>query len=109
MVCGVFAVRGVIRLADRRARGAMSAADRVIRVLVDEPAIDKTFDYLLPGALAGAVGVRLGTMVRVPLHGRRVGAWVVGLNVEPAVPKDDLLAVTRVSSAGPPRELLSLA
>ena len=87
----------------------MSAADRVIRVLVDEPAIDKTFDYLLPDALAGAVGVRLGTMVRVPLHGRRVGAWVVGLNVEPAVPKDDLLAVTRVSSAGPPRELLSLA
>ncbi len=87
----------------------MSVADRVIRVLVDEPAIDKTFDYLLPGALAGAVGVRLGTMVRVPLHGRRVGAWVVGLNVEPAVPVDHLLAVTRVSSAGPPRELLSLA
>ena len=87
----------------------MSVADRVIRVLIDEPAIDKTFDYLLPGALAGAVDVRLGTMVRVPLHGRRVGAWVVGLNVEPAVPIDHLLAVTRVSSAGPPRELLSLA
>ncbi len=83
--------------------------DRVIRVLIDEPAIDKTFDYLLPGALAGADGVRLGTMLRVPLHGRRVGAWVVGLNVEPAVPIDHLLSVTRVSSAGPPREVLSLA
>ncbi len=87
----------------------MSVADRVVRVLVDEPAIDKTFDYLLPGTLTGAIGVRLGTLVRVPLHGRRVGAWIVGLNVEPAVPIDHLLAVTRISSAGPPRELLSLA
>ena len=87
----------------------MSVADRVIRVLVDEPAIDKTFDYLLPGTLAGASAVRLGSMVRVPLHGRRVGAWVVGMNVEPAVPVDHLLAITRVSSAGPPRELLSVA
>jgi primosomal protein N' (replication factor Y) (superfamily II helicase) len=84
-------------------------AGRVVRVLVDEPAIDKTFDYLLPESLIGSSDVRLGSLVRVPLHGRRVGAWVVGLNVVPAVPMESLLSVTKVSSFGPPREILSLA
>ena len=82
---------------------------RVVRVLIDVPAIDKTFDYLLPDSLVGASDARLGTIVRVPLHGRRVGAWVVGINVEPAVSLSHLVAVTKVSSVGPPRELLSLA
>ena len=89
--------------------GDEAAASRVVRVLVDVPAIDKTFDYLLPDALPGAADVRLGTIVRIRLHGRRVGAWVVGVNVVPAVPIGELLAVTKVSSFGPPRELLSLA
>lgn len=92
-----------------RARPSEPSAGRVVRVLPDEPALNKTFDYLLPDALAGASGVRLGTMVRVPLHGRRVGAWVVGVNVDPAVAREQLLAVAKVSSDGPPRELLSLA
>ena len=86
-----------------------AAPGRVVRVLVDVPAIDKTFDYLLPDTLAGAADVRLGTIVRVRLHGRPVGAWVVGVNVVPAVPIGELLAVTKVSSFGPPRELLALA
>ncbi len=103
--------------AGRRARqagagavdGGPVVAGRVVRVLPDEPALNKTFDYLLPDALAGAAEVRLGTMVRVPLHGRRVGAWVVGVNVDPAVDRKQLLAVAKVSSDGPPRDLLSLA
>ena len=48
-------------------------------------------------------------MVRVPLHGRRIGAWIVGLNVEPAVDVAQLLSVAKISSDGPPRELLSVA
>jgi primosomal protein N' (replication factor Y) (superfamily II helicase) len=87
----------------------MSAVGRVVRVLVDVPAIDKTFDYLLPDALTGAADVRLGTLVRVPLHGRRVAAWIVGLNVDPAVDAAHLLSVAKVSSFGPPRELLGLS
>lgn len=87
----------------------MTEPGRIIRVLIDVPAIDKTFDYFLPDGLAGASDVRLGTVVRVPLHGRRVGAWVVGINVAPAVPIAQLVSVTRVSSVGPPRELLSMA
>ncbi len=102
----------------RRARGGVTdglapsdvaVLGRVVRVLPDEPGLNKTFDYLLPDSLSGSAEVRLGTMVRVPLHGRRVGAWVVGVNVDPAVPREHLLAVARVSSDGPPRELLSLA
>jgi primosomal protein N' (replication factor Y) (superfamily II helicase) len=87
----------------------MSAVGRVVRVLVDVPAIEKTFDYILPDAVAGASEVRLGSMVRVPLHGRRVAAWVVGLNVAPAIDAAELLAILKVSSIGPPRELLGVA
>ena len=39
--------------------------------------IDKPFDYLVPSDLDGRVQV--GTSVRVPLHGRRVGGWVVSV------------------------------
>ena len=42
---------------------------RVVRVLPDVPAIDRTFDYSVPDALGDRV--RVGTMVRVPLSGRR--------------------------------------
>ena len=51
-----------------------------MRVL-PEGSIDKTFDYLVPPD--DAERVRVGTMVRVSLHGRRVAAWVVAEDVEP--------------------------
>lgn len=53
-----------------------------VRVVTDVAALDKEFDYLIPDALAGRVGV--GTMVRVRLAGRRVGGWVVASDVVPA-------------------------
>ncbi len=43
----------------------------VVRVRPDEPAIDKTFDYLVPPAMSEQI--RVGTVVRIALHGRRVG------------------------------------
>ena len=43
---------------------------RVCRVQPDVPAVTRAFDYLVPPALADLV--RVGTIVRVPLHGRRV-------------------------------------
>lgn len=52
-----------------------------MRVVTDVAALDKEFDYLVPETLTGTVDV--GTMVRVVLSGRRVGAWVVATGVEP--------------------------
>src|SRR4029079_11242453 len=47
----------------------------VARVLPDVAGLDKAFDYLVPEHLQ----VRVGTLVRVELHRRRVGGWGVAL------------------------------
>ncbi|HKY17211.1 MAG TPA: hypothetical protein VJM33_19950 [Microthrixaceae bacterium] len=80
---------------------------RVVRVLPDVPAIDREFDYLLPGALAGARSVGVGAMVRVPLHGRRVGGWVTAIDVEPELGVT-LVSVAKVSGVGPSPEMIEL-
>ncbi|HEU5301459.1 MAG TPA: hypothetical protein VFW06_04380 [Acidimicrobiia bacterium] len=82
-------------------------AARVVRVLPDVPALDRALDYLVPDDLGAALAV--GTIVRVPLHGRRVRGWVVALDVEPATPVERLLPIRAVVSAGPPAELVALA
>ncbi len=53
----------------------------MVRVLPDVPAIDRTFDYLVPDSVGDQV--RVGTMVRIQLGPRRVGGWVVADDVEP--------------------------
>ena len=75
---------------------------RVVRVRVDEPAVDKPFDYTAPD------DVRVGDVVRVALHGRRVGGWVVALDVTPPAGVD-LKPVAKVSGWGPPAEVIALA
>ncbi len=77
-----------------------------MRVLPDEPAIAKTFDYLVPDALDAEV--RVGSMVRIALHGRRVGGWVVADQVEPPVGVS-LRPLAKVTGWGPPADLLDLA
>jgi primosomal protein N' (replication factor Y) len=52
----------------------------IVRVHVDVPALDRDFDYAVPDKLAAAM--RVGTIVRVPLHGRRVRGWVTAVGVE---------------------------
>ena len=42
------------------------------------PGSTSTFDYLVPGRCC-ATSCAVGSMVRVALHGRRVGGWVVAL------------------------------
>ncbi len=104
----------------------------VVRVLPDEPGLNKTFDYLLPKSFVfgdtgigvsdeithakvtphtynGAELVRLGTVVRFSLHGRRVGGWIVGVAVEPATDRAKLKPLAKLSGFGPGEELLSLA
>jgi primosomal protein N' (replication factor Y) len=93
-------------LFDGSAAEAPAAAERVVRVLPDVPAIDKTFDYLVPDALGDQV--RVGTVVRVELHGRRVGGWVVA---DPVTPPQGvrLRPIAKVTGWGPSAELIELA
>jgi primosomal protein N' (replication factor Y) (superfamily II helicase) len=86
--------------------GTGSPPPLVVRVLPDPPAIAKTFDYTVPAGMAGEV--RVGSVVRVNLHGRRVGAWVVAVGVEP--PAGVTLApIAKVTGWGPGPELIELA
>ncbi len=82
----------------------------VVRVHPDLTAVPREFDYSVPEALTGAGGVtlRVGTIVRVPLHGRRVRGWVVATGVTPGTAAERILPVTKVVGAGPPADLLDL-
>ena len=78
----------------------------IVRVLVDEPAIDKAFDYLVPDTLGDQV--RVGDRVRVALGPRRVGGWVVEVGVAP--PQGvELKPLARWSGRGPGVDLIDLA
>ncbi len=76
------------------------------RVRPDEPAIDKLFDYAVPDAMVDHV--RVGTVVRIALQGRRVGGWVVADDVEPP-PDVELQPLAKVTGWGPPPQLFDLA
>ncbi|MGP8060859.1 MAG: hypothetical protein ACLP9C_14635 [Acidimicrobiales bacterium] len=75
-------------------------------MLPDVPAVHRAFDYRVPERWRHQVGV--GTRVRVRLHGRAVGGWVLDADVEP--PEGvELLALVAVSGLGPPPAVLALA
>ena len=52
--------------------------------------------------------MRIGTIVRVPLHGRRVRGWVVADGVEPEAERSELRPLAKVVSTGPSPEVLEL-
>jgi primosomal protein N' (replication factor Y) len=72
----------------------------------DVPALDRVLDYTLPEAMAPDVGV--GTIVRVPLQGRRVRGWVVDVDRSPP-PGVRLRPIAKVTGRGPSPELIELA
>ena len=81
-------------------------------VLPDVTGLDKTFDYLVPDDLA--VTVRPGSLVRVDLHGRRVGGWVLRVgeaseSLLADVGVERLVPLRRWSGHGPSEEVLELA
>ncbi|MGQ0832042.1 MAG: hypothetical protein ACT4OV_10230 [Microthrixaceae bacterium] len=79
---------------------------RVVRVLPDVAAIDKTFDYLVPEPIRDQV--RVGDLVRIDLHGRRVGGWIVELDAQP--PEGvELRPIAKRTGLGPPPEIIELA
>lgn len=80
---------------------------RVCRVVPDVTAVERAFDYLVPPEL-GAL-VRVGSVVRVPLHGRRVRGWVVADDVEPEAPGERLRPLLAAVSEGPRPDVVELS
>ncbi len=72
----------------------------------DVPALSKLFDYAVPEGWTDDVVV--GTRVRVALHGRRVGGWVVDDDVTPPEGVEPL-PLSRWSGWGPPPAVVDLA
>lgn len=80
---------------------------RVCRVVPDVTAVDRAFDYIVPPEF-GAL-VRVGAVVRVPLHGRRVRGWVVADDVKTDAPGKRLRPLLAAVSEGPPSDLVELS
>lgn len=82
---------------------------RIARVLPNVTGLDKSFDYLIPDEMSA--NVRVGTVVRVDLHGRRIGGWVTAILDSPArgLSLESLKPVAKVSGYGPGWDLIELA
>ena len=81
-----------------------------MRVLTDVAAVDREFDYEVPAAWhrdGRAAKLAIGTMVRVALQGRRVGAWVTACDPEPT--PWQLRPLSKLVGVGPSAELVDLA
>ena len=83
---------------------------RVVQVLPDVSGLDRQFSYLSP------VDLGLGDRVRVPLHGRIVAGWVIGIEGSQAGRSDSgspvvdqLKEISSRSGVGPSDELVDLA
>ena len=81
----------------------------IARVVPDVTGLDKQFDYSIPPDLSARVGV--GTIVRVELHGRRIGGWVAAVSNEPSEGRsvESLKPIAKVTGHGPAPELFELA
>ncbi|MXZ77106.1 MAG: hypothetical protein F4Z06_02365 [Acidimicrobiia bacterium] len=79
-----------------------------VRVLTDVLAIDREFTYTVPEGWADDPRFGVGAVVRVVLHGRRVGGWITEMGVE-APGEVDLTPLAKLSSLGPGRELIDLS
>ena len=77
----------------------------VVGVVPDVPAMDRVLDYRVPESLASQVTP--GTVVRVPLHGRRVRGWVVATGAASRSP-GRLLEVAATSGMGPDGDVIDL-
>jgi primosomal protein N' (replication factor Y) (superfamily II helicase) len=81
----------------------------VASVVPDVTGLDKHFDYLVPPDLAAQVDV--GTIVRVELHGRRIGGWVASISTATTDgrPIGSLKPIAKVTGHGPAADLFELA
>ena len=80
-------------------------------MLPDVVGIDREFDYVVPTgweADGRADRIEVGSMVRIPLSGRRIAGWVTAVDVEPE-PGVRLVPLAKLSGMGPSADLLELA
>lgn len=80
-------------------------------MLPDVAALRREFDYAVPDAWhrdGRAARVAVGTMVRMDLHGRRVGGWVTAIDPEPQAGVE-LRPLTKLSGVGPSADVVDLA
>ena len=86
-----------------------TTAVRTVRVRTEVAALPKTFDYAVPAAWDH--DVRVGTRVRVPLHGRSVRGWVVatGAGATEAPSGRELLPLKSWLGWGPPEDVIDVA
>lgn len=84
----------------------MSIDPLVATVVPDVTGLDKEFDYLIPDDLS--THVHVGTIVRVDLHGRRIGGWVRSIGLSDR-PHDSLKPIVKITGHGPAPELFDLA
>ncbi len=75
-------------------------------MLPDVAGFERELDYEVPPALAGEV--RAGSVVRIPLQGRRVRGWVVAYPVAP-VEGLTLRPLAKVTGWGPEPDLIDLS
>jgi primosomal protein N' (replication factor Y) len=73
------------------------------RVLPNVTGLDKAFDYVVSD-----IEVQVGDVVRIELHGRRVGGWVIAVD-PPDVHDIVLKPITKWSSCGPGRDVVELS
>ena len=89
------------------ATGTAARGTGTVRVRTEVAALAKTLDYAIPAGWAH--DVRVGTRVRVPLHGRTVRGWVVDDDVAAAPNGIDVLPLKSWLGWGPPPSLLDVA
>ena len=83
------------------------AGARVVRVVPDVPALDKTFDYLVPETLGAEVRVGThGARAAARPPGRRLGGRPTTSSRPTGVP---LQPIAKVTGWGPPPDLIDLA
>ncbi len=83
----------------------------VVRVLPDVVGLDKRLYYAVPDTwhADGRAGrLAVGSIVRIPLGGRRERGWVTGVDVEPP-PGMELKPLAKLTGMGPPADVVSLA
>ncbi|MEI6743384.1 MAG: hypothetical protein WCL35_06425 [bacterium] len=78
---------------------------RIVRVVPNVSGVNKTFDYLVPESLKN---VKVGSIVRVELQGRRVDAWIIS-EVEYPSSEINFKEVISFLSEGPSKEVVQLS
>jgi primosomal protein N' (replication factor Y) (superfamily II helicase) len=78
---------------------------RSVRVRTEVAALTRAFDYSVPDSWQH--DVRVGTRVRVPLHGRSVRGWVIGED-EPRPASVEVLPLKSWLGWGPPPAVVDL-